>query len=174
MAALAREALAQFVEQATLLTDEAEVGTSKADSLKERKRKFVLAIERRYYPILAARLCKLKLRDIEQWAAKDAAFAQAIEEAQLFYLCSLEIKQINRLRQTKKNAKDSYLFWQSFMNAHNPNHGRFKADAAAREYRAFIDEAYKIIERDLTGSQAKKTIEKIKAMAERRLGKLGD
>lgn len=174
LAALAREALAQLLERSTLLTDEAEVGATQRDSPKERKRKFVLAVERRFYPLLAARLCKLPLKDVEAWAAKDKVFAEQIEQAQLFFMCSLEMRQICRLRSGKKNAKDSYLFWQSFQNAHNPNHGRFKADAAAREFRGFIDEAYKIIERDLTGSQAKKTIEKVKTMAERRLAKLGD
>lgn len=174
LAALAREALAQLVERSTLLVDEAEVGVAKGDTLREKKRKFLAAVERRYYPILAARLCKLRLQDVESWADKDKAFAQQIDEAQLFFICSLEMRQISRLRTGKKNAKDAYLFWQSFQNAHNPNHGRFKADAAAREFRGFIDEAFKIIERDLTTSQAKKTIEKIQAMAERRLGKLGD
>lgn len=172
LAALAREALAQLVERSSLL--EEEVAVQKADRLKDRKAKFVKAVERRYYPILAARVCKLDLADVEQWARKDEKFAAAIEQAQLYFLCSLEIKKIAQLRTGKANAKDSYLYWQSFQNAHNPNHGRFKADAAAREYRGFIDEAYKIIEKDLTAAQAKATIEKIKGMAERRLARLGD
>lgn len=174
LAALAREALAQLVERASLLEVEAEVEPKKGDTLKDRKRKFVVAIEKRFYPILAARLCKVSLRDVNKWVEKDPDFATAVEEAQLYYACSLEIRQINQLRKTKGQRKDGYLFWQSFMNAHNPNHGRFKADAAGREFKAFIDEAYKIIERESTKSQATKTIDQIKKMAERRLARLGD
>lgn len=173
LSALAREALAQLIERASIVEDE-DLKVGKRESRAEKKRKFLRAIERRYYPILAARAIGVPLSEVLAWAEKDTEFAEQIDEAALYFVTRLEMTQIRSLRSTKRNAKDRFLFWQSFMNAHNPHHGRFKADAAARDYRGFIDETYKIIERELTSSQAKSVIEKIKKMAERRLAKLGD
>jgi len=174
LAALAREALAQIVERSTLIADEDEAGVTKSDSLPVRKRKFILAVERRYKLNIAARICKLELKDVMKWAEKDPVFDEGIALAQQLFADRLEMKLVCQLRRVKSQGKDRFLVWQSFLNAHSPHHGRIKADQVAREYRGFIDEAYKVLAKDLTVSQAKKTIDKIKVMAERRMAKLGD
>jgi hypothetical protein len=170
---VAREALADYLQRQKLVEVDAELENAPRKTKKQKQAVFLRATERFYFPVLAARRAKVKLSDVETWA-EDPEFAMLLQNAQEYFIASFEMKAVQPIRKQKSMGKQDFLYWQSFLNAHSKDHGRFKGEVAARDYADFIDKAYKVIDEQLSAAQAKQVKDALKEMAGKRLAKMSD
>lgn len=177
MAELGRIALEEYVTRASLVKEEEEFASLPAKSKAERKSAVIKAMRKKYHVELAVVLAskgtdkEITVAEVQSYLEKDEKFARDFQEAQNYFVANFEMNPVFSMLANKKNEKDRFLFWQSFQNAHNPYHGRVKAELISREMIAFIDEAYKVVEESLGPTQAKLIKDKIKEKANKRLVK---
>jgi hypothetical protein len=177
MAELGRIALEEYVTRASLIKEEEEFANLPAKSKAERKAAVIKAMRKKYHIELAVVLAskgtdkEITVAEVQSYLEKDEKFARDFHEAQNYFVAAFEMNPVFSMIANKKNEKDRFLFWQSFQNAHNPYHGRVKAELISREMMSFIDEAYKVIEENFGPTQANNIKKQIKEKANKRLVK---